>query len=88
MIFYTSNNEAALIAAEAQICLNCGFPNGNGTDRWAIVTKAVNEDLWFFEKPTGYNQFTQTQMIDGIDLTDITEQERNQDWFPIPEEEA
>lgn len=86
-IYFTSSNENAIIAAEAKISANCQFPNEYGTLRWSIVQKAINEDLWFFSKPhsdyTSYQyNFTIDEMLDGVDMTDITEQEKNQDWFP------
>lgn len=91
-LFLTSTNEAAIIAAEAQISANCGFPNGRGTERWAVPQKAINEDLWFIIKPSvnGYSDtveaFTQEQTLAGVDLSGVTEQEVNPDWFPIDED--
>ncbi len=70
--------------------LNLGLPK-DGTIKWAIVQKAVNENLWFFKKPLpeGYinsagEHFTQAQMIAGLE--DCQEMERQDFWFPEPTE--
>jgi len=87
MIYLTSTNELAIIAAEARISLNCGLVNAYGTTSWdGPPKKAVNEDLWFISKPpvSGWGnveQFTQAQMMSGVNMTGIIEQERNSDWF-------
>ena len=81
--FYTSINEQAIIDAQRTICDNCGFPS-NAADNWDIVTKAANEDLWFIQKPgtEGYGNFTQTEMISGIDMTLITALPQDPEWYP------
>ena len=71
MIYLTALTEAPLLEADARISLNCGFPN-NGTTRWAVPRQS-NQGVWFIEKPIGYNQFTQAQMMEGVNLTGITE---------------
>ncbi len=89
MIYLTSANQANIIAAQAQISLNCGFPNNLGTEQWANVQKAINQDMWFIIKPPieGYNlgEFTQIQMMSNVDLTNIIEQEYDATWFPSEE---
>lgn len=90
MRYLTSNNEAAIIAIEHQISINCRLPNGCGTENWATVTKAINDDLWFIEKPSsdGWGNlihYTQEGMMENVDLTDITELERDEAWFPMAE---
>lgn len=81
MTYLTSKNEKAVIEAEAMISSNCGFPNEYGTIKWADIQKAINEDLWFIEKPKGYNKFTPKQMMDSVDLSGIIESERDDNWF-------
>lgn len=88
-LFLTSNNEAAIIAANQKILENC---ESYGMMQWDIVAKAVNQDLWFIHKPSINGRqylersYTQEQMMSGIDMTDIVEEEYNPNWFP-PEEE-
>ncbi len=86
MTYLTSSNEAAIIAAEARISINCGLPNGHGTLSWDLVCKAYNQDLWFITKPPAEGwgnaeQFAQAQMMDGVDMTDIAELEYDATWF-------
>jgi hypothetical protein len=86
MIYLTSINQNAIIAAEAQISINCRLPNEYDTLRWDIPLKSVNEDLWFIIKPfvEGWGNselFTQAQMMDNVDMTDIIESEYNDNWF-------
>lgn len=80
MIYITSTNRSYIVSAEAKISSNCGFPS-NGTICWDVPTKAVNDNLWFIQKPTGYNNFTSEQMMSGVNLTGILEKEYNPDWF-------
>ena len=87
MIYLTSTNESAIIAAEAMISANCGLPNSLGTMSWdSPPRKAVNQNLWFICKPpvNGWGnaeQFTQAQMMSGVDMADIIEQQYNPEWF-------
>lgn len=81
MIYYTCTTAQPLINLQAKISQNCGFPK-DGTQKWDAVTKAVNQELYFIQKPVTYNKLTQTAMLVGIDLTGITEQEKNKYWFP------
>ena len=89
MTYLTSNNESAIVAAEAKISLNCGLVNAYGTTSWDNPPrKAVNENLWFITKPPvngwgNVEQFTQAQMMSGVNMTDIIEQERNDNWFEV-----
>lgn len=89
MIYLTSTNETSIINAEQKITENCGFPFED-TDKWADVTKAYNQNLWFIKKPTGYNYSTlslsESEMMDGVDLTNITEEELDLNWFDNSEE--
>ncbi len=87
LLDFTSTNQNALIAAEAKIADNADIPNGIGTTRWADVQKAIDSNLWFIPKPSleGWGNtviFTQAQMLSGVDMTDIVEQELNVAWFP------
>ncbi len=94
MIYLTSTSEAAIIAADLKISQNCDLANEYGTVSWSKrpPEKAVNSDLWFFPKPpaegwgNGNTFYTQAQMMEGVDLTDIVEMERDEDWFPEPVE--
>ena len=81
MIYLTSTNQQAIISAQARISANCNFPK-DGTVRWAVVQKAVDQDLWFMEKPMGYKDIIANTMLDGVDMTDIIEQAKNTAWFP------
>jgi hypothetical protein len=33
-----------------------GFPDQNGTETWANIQKAYEQDIWFFLKPNQYIQ--------------------------------
>tara|TARA_R110000868_G_scaffold114595_1_gene306893 strand:- start:282 stop:587 length:306 start_codon:yes stop_codon:yes gene_type:complete len=81
MIYYTCATAQPLIDLQAKISQNCGFPK-DGTQKWDNVQKAVNQEMYFIQKPVSYNKLQQATMLSGIDLTGITEQERNKYWFP------
>lgn len=89
MIYLTSSDQNVIIAAQAQISLNCDFPNAAGTLQWAVPQKAVNQELWFIKKPPtkGYNldEFSQEQMMVNVDITNIIEAEYDPNWFPPTE---
>lgn len=89
IMYLTSTNESAITAAAQKISQNCQLPNDSGTTSWQDPEKAFTMDLWFIRKPPaeGWGNteiFTQEQMLDGVDLTDIVEMERNENWFPPP----
>lgn len=91
MIYLTSTTALSITSAQAQISINCGLPNIYGTEEWAIPTQSVDNTIWFIPKPTikgwgNMEQFTQAQMMSGVDLTNIIEQEYNVAWFPPSEE--
>lgn len=81
MIYLTSTNQQAIIDAQAKITANCNFPK-NGTVKWANVQKAVNQDLWFIEKPMGYRDIAANAMMTGVNMTGIIEMEKDAAWFP------
>jgi len=68
-MIYLTGTLQEVIAAEARISLNCGFPS-NGTVRWAIPRR-TNQGIWLIEKPVTYNQFTQEQMMQGVAASEI-----------------
>lgn len=82
MRYLTSSNQAAIIAAQAKISLNCNFPNTKGTIRWAVPQQSVDGSIWFILEPEGYGGFTKGQMMQDVNLSLITSQERNDAWFP------
>lgn len=88
MTYLTSTNEAAINAAQNQISINCQLPNSHGTQHWDIATKAYGQDLWFIAKPPeqGWGNpgehFTQEDMMSGVDMTNIIEQNFDSSWFP------
>lgn len=88
MTYFTSANQAAIIAAEAQISSNSRLPNISGTLRWAIPQQSVDLSMWFIPMPSisGWGNvvpFTQEQMLASVDMTDIIEQEYTASWFPL-----
>jgi len=89
MIYLTSTIQSLIVAAEAKISTNCGFPNDKGTQRWAIPQQSVDLSIWFIPKPPveGYSlgEFSQAQMMQNVSLSGIVEQEYNANWFPISE---
>lgn len=87
MIYLTSTNKQAIIDAEAKISRNCGFPNDSGTLCWDVPTKAINQTLWFIERPNSYNNLTAEVMLNGVDMGEIEEAEFNSSWFPLEEGE-
>jgi len=87
MKYLTSSNQEAIVAAESKISLNCSFPNSKGTLRWAIPEQSVDGSIWFIPEPTnGYNGFTKEQAMEGVDLSLITILDRDDAWFPEPED--
>lgn len=80
--YLTSNSQAAIVAAESKISVNCGFPDNKRTERWAIPQQSVDGSIWFIPEPNGYKSFTKEQMMDGVDLGQIVLLERNPAWFP------
>ena len=90
MIYLTSTLQTAIVAAERQISVNCGFPNDTGTERWAIPQQSIDKSIWLIPKPPteGYNldEFSQTQMMQNVNLSAIIEQAYNANWFPISED--
>lgn len=88
MIYLTSTTEVPITNANIQISSNCGLPNSSGTETWATPTQSVDNTIWFILKPPieGWGntvQFTQAEMMAGVDETNITEQEYNSAWFPV-----
>lgn len=79
MIFLTSANESAIISANAQISLNCGLPNDQGTRTWSVVRKVEGQDVWFIDCPPvdGWgnpgHHFSKLEMMNGVDLSNINE---------------
>jgi len=82
MKYLTSALQTAIVAAESQISLNCGFPDEKGTLRWDIPQQSVDGTIWFITEPEGYNSFTKEDMMQGVDLSQIISLERNEAWFP------
>lgn len=85
--YLVSTNEQAIIAAEAQIAANGELYISNG-ENWYNVLKAYNLDLWIIQKPLaiGFNQFTQEQMMAGVDMSEIDTMPFNPAWYtPIEE---
>lgn len=88
-MYLTSTNENAIVSANEKISSNCGLPNEYGTVSWDIVKKSVSSNLWFILMPPPDlwgNEvfFTQEQMMNGVDMTDIIQLPRNPNWFPPP----
>lgn len=89
-IFFTSSDQQKIEALEKKISDNCGIPNTVGTLRWAKIEKAFDQDLWFIPKPdaagwtsANFESFSQEEMLAGVDLAGITEQEFNPNWIQI-----
>lgn len=87
MIFLTSTNYNALVTAEEKISSNCGFPNEAGTLKWADISQAYEQEMWYFPKPPengfenpGCIPLSQDQMMQDVDMTDIIEQEFDPSW--------
>lgn len=85
-LYYTGTQEQ-IDDALAQINTNCGFPDGEGTDTWAIPESSYSDhDFWFIPMPpeNGYKNskinFTQAEMILGVINVDINPY--NSNWFP------
>lgn len=82
---YFTGTESEIIAANAQINSNCGFPNGC-TQTWAVPTQAYEQDFWFIlmPPPDGYmtncGSWTQEEMIAGV--IDVEEQQAQPNWWP------
>ncbi len=76
-----------VIAANAQIDANCGFPDAY-TQTWGSIKKAYQQEFWFFAMPTpaGYKNrsgdWTQEQMIDSVVNVEIEESQPS--WFVPP----
>lgn len=74
-----------VLAANAQIDANCGFPDGY-CETWAIPQQAYEQDFWFIlmPPPDGYREptrsFTQEQMIANVVNVGIEEAQQN--WWP------
>lgn len=79
MIYLTSADEQKVVAAQAQICINCGFPNGRGTDNWDIPGYKEDLGVYYIVKPPvegwsdGVDSFTQAEMMAGV--VDVVERE-------------
>lgn len=88
---YYIGSEEDLLKIDAVISEVCGFPNLQGTLRWATPQKVYNQDFYFLPKPSaeGYNlgEFSHAQMVANIDMTNVTELEWNKDWFQPAEDE-
>lgn len=73
-IFLASEIEQHAIDAEAQVSINCHFPNGRGTDKWADVYYNEGFGLYYFLKPPpegwkdNVESFTQEQMMQNVVL--------------------
>lgn len=83
--FYTGT-QADVVAANAQINSNCGFPNSY-TQTWAIPQQAYQQAFWFImmPPPEGYTQpngvtITQAEMIAGV--INVTQQQSQSNWWP------
>jgi hypothetical protein len=81
MLYLTSSTHSVISAAESRISINCGFPNEEGTLRWAIPEQSVDGLIWFIPEPNGYGECTKEQMMEGVDLEGIILLERNPAWF-------
>lgn len=83
--WYYTGTESDIIAANAQINSNCGFPDSQ-TQTWDIPTKAYNQDFWFISMPgpDGYKNnsgsWTQVQMINGV--SNVAQEQSNSSWWP------
>jgi hypothetical protein len=84
-MFYTGTQDN-VIAANNQININCGFPDGI-TTTWAIPQASYSDPtLWFIAMPpsNGYRNgivtLTQAQMIAGV--SSVTETPYDPSWFP------
>lgn len=86
ILFFTSSDKSLLDSLQDKISMNCGFPNENGTEKWADVLKAYGIDLYYFPKPNenGYQSptglITYDEMMAGTDLTGIETEEYNPAW--------
>lgn len=83
-LYLTYTSQAIAVIECNLITLNCELPIP-GTEVWDTPIKAINENLWFFRKPSpeGWitsqgNHYTQEQMMLGV--TQGIEQEFNKDW--------
>lgn len=78
--------QADVVAANAQINSNCGFPNSYA-QTWAFPQQAYQQSFWFImmPPPEGYtepngNIITQAQMVAGV--VNVTEQQSQSNWWP------
>lgn len=71
-IFLTHETSDNVTAAEAQISLNCHFPNGRKTDRWSPINFHPDFNVYYILKPPvdgwtdGVESFTQEEMMAGV----------------------
>lgn len=84
------SNEIEAQDALNRINANIGCPfyvDDYYMETWAKVNKAVNDDIWWINKPTdrlyGTNYYTTAEVMSGI--TNYTEQfAPDSDWLPTP----
>lgn len=48
LIFYSLEKAEAVLRS---IDVEMGFPDGSGTESWALIQKAHGADVWFYKKP-------------------------------------
>ncbi len=86
-LLYYVGDEAAVVAANAQINSNCGFPNSQA-NTWGIPTRAYAPlDFWFVSKPPPQGMIfangtvlSQATMIANV--TGVTESTSDPSWWP------
>lgn len=73
-IFLASELEQHAVDAQVQVSVNCHFPNGRGTDKWANIFYKEDLGLFYFLKPPvegwkdSVDSFTQAQMMENVVL--------------------
>jgi hypothetical protein len=48
LVFYSIQKAEDAITMINQ---NLGYPDGKGTDTWSLISKAYNQNIWFFPMP-------------------------------------
>lgn len=66
MIILMSENREAVVAAEQQIRLNAGIPDGKGTEKWSDIYE--NSGLFYIIAPQneGWNGISKAQLLNNV----------------------
>jgi len=82
VIIYTTN-ETDIDAITSYIDTAAGYPivikeGKQATERWAIKKKAINDDIWWIEKPDA-------SLLDGCPTAYSEQAAPDASWLPDPE---